>query len=165
MVLFVLENNLYSQSTPQAVGISGEILDRPKSFNIKCFEANTWDLEQLFLIANKAKKFVRESKKPALILIKTYRLNAHSKSDDDRDPKEIEFFYERDPLVQLLKIAKWENVSNNLKSEVDKHIDNSSEKELNLEDYSHDQLPREMSSKTTNIANPKETASVAAIKV
>ena len=45
--IFVLENNLYSQSTNQAEAISGEILDRPKAFNIQTFETKLNSLNSL----------------------------------------------------------------------------------------------------------------------
>ena len=41
--------------------------------------------------------------------IKTYRLNAHSKGDDNRDKFEIEKFRKKDPLNILLKKNRGKN--------------------------------------------------------
>ena len=95
--IFVLENNLYSQSTPQVHAVSGSFQSRADAFDIKYFSTNTWDLEDLFSTCKEAVAYSRELQKPCFVDIKTYRLNAHSKSDDDREKSEIDYFYEFDP--------------------------------------------------------------------
>jgi len=154
--LFVLENNLYSQSTPQANAISGNILERPGSFNIKTFETNTWDIEHLFSVCKEAKDFVRTEKKPAFLKINTYRLNAHSKSDDDRDLSEIQFFIDRDPLQHLLKENYWKDEIKKIKMQIDLHLESSDDTILSLSEYSKSQLPSEFSFQKRYIKNPKE---------
>ena len=104
--LFVCENNFYSQSTPQRYSIAGSIIDRAKSFDIKTFEANTWQVKDLINISKEAIKYVREGR-PAFLNIQTYRLNAHSKGDDDRDINEINHFFSYDPIKVLLKNTEW----------------------------------------------------------
>jgi 2-oxoisovalerate dehydrogenase E1 component len=46
--LIIIENNRYSQSTPQELTIAGEILDRFKAFEIRCYDTDTWNLESLY---------------------------------------------------------------------------------------------------------------------
>nr|ADI22453.1 pyruvate/2-oxoglutarate dehydrogenase complex, dehydrogenase (E1) component, eukaryotic type, alpha subunit [uncultured gamma proteobacterium HF0500_05P21] len=154
--LFVLENNLYSQSTNQAEAISGEIIDRPKAFNIQTFETNTWDLEHLFNTVKEAKDFVRKNKKPVFLKINTYRLNAHSKSDDDRDADEINFFLKKDPLKNFLDLKRWEDFNLQIENNIRKHIENSDEKKLSFNDYCHDQLPRSSEINEISINNNNE---------
>lgn len=158
--LFICENNLYSQSTSQECNLSGNILDRPKAFNIKTFEANTWDLENLLLIAKEAVEYTRCGK-PAFLLIKTYRLNAHSKGDDNRDSEEVEFFKARDPLNQLLLNAKWRHSYDAIKTQVDTHVAKvENGKILALESYTLSQLPYKKSSRFSSIHNePKRMVS------
>jgi 2-oxoisovalerate dehydrogenase E1 component len=100
--LIVCENNFYSQSTSQVNGIAGILVDRPKAFGIKTFEANTWDVASLCDEAKEAIDYVR-SGNPAFLAIRTYRLNPHSKGDDNRDQDEVTFFKNRDILNVLLK--------------------------------------------------------------
>lgn len=150
--LFVCENNFYSQSTPQQAGVSGSILKRPESFGIKTFIADTWDLANLFAVAESAIQYVR-SGKPAFLLIKTYRLNAHSKGDDDRDINEVNFFKEHDPINQLLKLKKWQNQAAIMQEEIDIHIASSNQKHLNLDLYKMDQLPRSDANKLSKVKN------------
>ncbi len=150
--LFVCENNFYSQSTPQSAGVSGEILLRPKAFGIKTFEANTWELAELFQIAKEAIEYTRLGQ-PAFLLIKTYRLNAHSKGDDDRLPDEIEFFKEHDPLNLILKSTKWKRIKEDIQDKVFEHIHRVDKKKITFDEYVRDQLTREKFDGYTKIFN------------
>ena len=97
-LLIVCENNQYAQSTKIQNNLAGSILARPQAFDIKTFHSNTWDPEELFLNAAKSIEYVREECKPAFHLVDTYRLNHHSKSDDNRDQGEVDKFALKDPL-------------------------------------------------------------------
>lgn len=97
-LLVVIENNQYAQSTPQSVNLAGDILHRFKAFGIRCFEGDTADWETLSGSALQSISHVRTSGMPAALLINTYRLCSHSKSDDCRDPDEIENYAVLDPL-------------------------------------------------------------------
>jgi transketolase N-terminal domain/subunit len=87
----VCENNMYAQSTKIDNSLAGSILERPKAFGIKTFHSNTWDLDNLFKNAQKSVKYARNNS-PVFHLVDTYRLNHHSKSDDNRDIVEVEQF-------------------------------------------------------------------------
>jgi 2-oxoisovalerate dehydrogenase E1 component len=97
-LLIICENNRYAQSTKIENNLAGSILARPESFGIKTFHSNTWDPSELFTNAAESIEFVREQCKPAFHLVDTYRLNHHSKSDDNRDPDEVDQFSLKDPL-------------------------------------------------------------------
>ncbi len=97
-LLFVCENNGYAQSTAQKHTLAGNILQRAEAFKIKTYHSNTWDLEELFSGAKDSIKYVRSNCKPAFHLVDTYRLNPHSKSDDNRNQHEIEEYRKKDPL-------------------------------------------------------------------
>jgi len=93
----VCENNLYAQSTKVSDNLAGSILDRPKAFGIKTFHSNTWDIETLFKNAKESIEFSRQNQ-PVFHLVDTYRLNHHSKSDDNRDIDEVVQYSKKDPL-------------------------------------------------------------------
>lgn len=139
--LFVCENNFYSQSTPQASSVAGSIIDRANSFGIKTFECNTWESIDLFNIVRDAIDYVRKGQ-PAFVNIQTYRLNAHSKGDDDRDIKEIDYFKSRDPLNLALEREIWRNKKDDIKREIRTHIQEVMQAKIQKLDYCHDQLPR-----------------------
>ena len=139
--LFVCENNFYSQSTPQVSSVAGSIVDRAKSFGIKTFECNTWESIDLFNVVRDAIDYVRKGQ-PAFVNIQTYRLNAHSKGDDDRDIKEIDYFKSLDPLNLALEKEIWRNKKNEIEQEIWVHIKEVSQAKTQKIDYCHDQLPR-----------------------
>ena len=139
--LFVCENNFYSQSTPQVSSVAGSIIDRAKSFGIKTFEGNTWESIDLFNVVRDAIDYVRKGQ-PAFVNIKTYRLNAHSKGDDDRDIREIDYFKSLDPLNLALEKEIWRNKKNEIKQEIWVHIQEVTQAKTQKLDYCHDQLPR-----------------------
>jgi 2-oxoisovalerate dehydrogenase E1 component len=97
-LLVVLENNGYAQSTPQCQNLAGDILARADACGIATAEASTWELEKLTAVAREAADRVRTERHPVFLKIDTYRLMAHSKSDDDRDRGEVEAYWGRDPL-------------------------------------------------------------------
>lgn len=97
-LIIVCENNYYAQSTPQQVNLAGDICQRAQAFGIEARAANTWDVEGLLAMASQAIADVRSSGAPLFFRVDTYRLNAHSKGDDDRDAREIEEFRQKDFL-------------------------------------------------------------------
>jgi 2-oxoisovalerate dehydrogenase E1 component len=97
-LLLVCENNQYAQSTPITKNLAGDILKRAEAFNIASFKSNTWDVDDLMENARNSIEQVRTTSKPVFHLVETYRLNAHSKSDDNRNSIEIEEYRMKDPI-------------------------------------------------------------------
>jgi len=99
----VLENNLYAQSTPQHLTLAGDILARAAAFGIKTAQGNTWQPEALLVTVAECVAYVRRQCVPLFLQIDTYRLRAHSKGDDDRDPQEVQAYCDKDPLTLFLR--------------------------------------------------------------
>lgn len=144
-LLIVCENNFYSQSTSQSETLSGDILLRAQSFDIKTKELNTWDLDQLFSGVEDCVSYVRDENKPLFCKIDTYRLMAHSKGDDDRSKSEVSEYWDKDPLSIILSQLKNDNdfiqYTNDLNKKIDdaiKNSDSSPYSELNLNNYEND---------------------------
>ena len=102
-LLVVLENNYYAQSTSQTQTLAGDILARGEAFGIKTAYANTWNPEELLEIAANCVSYVRDEGRPLFLKIDTYRLMAHSKGDDDRDPAEVKDYWTKDPIAIFRK--------------------------------------------------------------
>ncbi len=98
-VLFVMENNGYAQSTPFALMHKGNIKDRVNGFGIQYLATTIWD-ESFEEVVNEAVSLTR-SGRPVFVEIECYRLNSHSKGDDNRDENEIEIFRQKDPINQF----------------------------------------------------------------
>ncbi len=98
-LFIVLEYNGYAQSTSQEQTLAGEICLRAASFGIRTDRADTWHPEVLLGAVSEGVDYVRTEGKPAFLRVDTYRLMAHSKGDDDRDPDEVRKYWDRDPIV------------------------------------------------------------------
>lgn len=155
--VIVCENNYYSQSTPQGANFAGNIKDRANGFGFEYFETNTWDLNHLFATCEQAIKFARKNCLPVFLSIKTYRLNAHSKGDDDRDTDEVKFFFENDVLEKVVARGNLDHEFNIISSEVNEYVQTKigDKQRYNISKYILDQLPRKLSTKKQQLQNPK----------
>jgi len=137
-LLIVCENNFYAQSTPQHIHLAGDILARAEAFGIKTGKGNTWDPEELLQQAREAIDYVRTETKPCFFLVETYRLNAHSKGDDDRDPADVARYSEKDFLNIFRKEepAYYQKYREALDQEIDSLVtDILGEADLPIDDY------------------------------
>ena len=155
--VIVCENNFYSQSTPQGENFRGSIQGRAESFGWKYYESDTWHAEELFAVCSDAVDYARKNQTPVFINLHTYRLNAHSKGDDDREKDEIDFFYENDLLHKLSTRKQFVEVIDRIDNEIKLHISQALEtgEKFTFEDYIDDQLPRSLSAKFKKLDNPK----------
>ena len=101
-LLIVVENNGYAQSTSFNQTFRGELKQRSEGFGVKYFNSSTFDLEDLDKNCRDAIGYARLESKPVILEIQTYRLNSHSKGDDNRKLSEIETFRKRDILSNLI---------------------------------------------------------------
>ncbi|HIC44543.1 MAG TPA: pyruvate dehydrogenase, partial [Sulfurimonas sp.] len=146
--VFVCENNFYSQSTEQHINTAGRIDKRFDAFGIKVFVGNTWNFEELVTLAEQAIGHARNERKPVGLIVHTYRLNAHSKGDDDRELSEIEFFRENDVLNILRNNHNLSSTFKDIEKEVDEYFNIAFKgKNWSFNKYQGDQLPRETSSR------------------
>jgi 2-oxoisovalerate dehydrogenase E1 component len=143
--LFICENNFYSQSTQQASAVAGTILARPQGFGMKTFSCNIWNPAELTKVIAESISYVREKQMPAFLLIQCYRLMAHSKGDDDRQQKEVDFFRDSDPISRLLNHSKeYSDLYQDFVGEIEDFISETGIIEsLSLQEYARDKLPRQ----------------------
>lgn len=101
-LLIVVEDNGYAQSTPKHLNVAGNLLDRPASFQLSCGEIESNDVSILVPRFREVIDAVRSSCKTHVEIVKTYRFNAHSKGDDDRQLDEVNTWRaNKDPLDYL----------------------------------------------------------------
>lgn len=137
-LLIVCENNFYAQSTPQQVNLAGDILARARAFGIRTGQGDTWNPDTLIDRAREAIDFVRDEMKPCFFLVETYRLNAHSKGDDDRDPEEVAGYREKDFLHTFRNESPsyYEKYGQAIDTEINTLVEKIlGEEELPIEDY------------------------------
>ncbi len=100
-LLFVVEDNGYAQSTPRRVQHAGRLSARPAAFGIETVVQDARDPVALRRLAEALILAVRSDCRPRCLYLHTYRLAAHSLSEDYRDPEEVQAWRQRDPLPAL----------------------------------------------------------------
>jgi TPP-dependent pyruvate/acetoin dehydrogenase alpha subunit len=98
-LLVVCEDNRWAQSTPIAVNLSGSMVGRFAAFDVPVREVESTDVVELSRIAGEEVDHVRVGEGPRVLLIHTYRLCHHSKSDDERPAEEIAARWQVEPLL------------------------------------------------------------------
>jgi TPP-dependent pyruvate/acetoin dehydrogenase alpha subunit len=105
-VIYVCENNLYTEYTPYQEVLAGEILDRPRAFGIPAEAVDGQDVREVYEVAAHLIQRARSGEGPAFLLCQTYRYYGHHVGDIDRSyyrSREEEEFWkvERDPIRLL----------------------------------------------------------------
>lgn len=154
--LIVCENNYYSQSTPQAFSVAGDIGARAAAFGWTVRQASTWNVLELDEAVDKTLAEIRRTSRPAFLVVQTYRLNPHSKGDDSRSSDELAWFQERDPLnVILTQHNAYRAQYEDMLREIEEHIERGlSKPKLTASRYFVDQLPRAVDGQWTRLGPP-----------
>jgi acetoin:2,6-dichlorophenolindophenol oxidoreductase subunit alpha len=105
-VVYVCENNLYSEYTHYTETTAGRILARAEAFDILSQEVNGQDVRAVYQAARTMIDRARAGDGPAFLLCHTYRYHGHHVGDVSRDyyrPKaeEQEWKTNRDPIAIL----------------------------------------------------------------
>ncbi len=102
-VLFVIQNNGYAISVPQATQTSAEIHRIAQGFGIPAFELDgTW-FEDMYQTLPPVIEQMRQGGGPALVEGRVIRIDPHSSSDDHRkyrSEEELAALSRRDPIYQ-----------------------------------------------------------------
>ena len=123
-VIYVCENNLYTEYTHFSETTAGDIPARGTAFGLL---AETVDGQDVQAVHATAKKFVdraREGKGPAFLVCNTYRYRGHHVGDINREyyrskAEEQQWITERDPIKNL---AKWLVEQNHADAETLEHM-------------------------------------------
>ena len=100
-VVFVIEDNAYAMSTRRQDAIAGDIKSRIEGFGIATHEIESTDVDELDAFFGKVFAQINATRKPVCAIVRNYRLGAHSKGDDTRDPTEVAAHRANDPLKLL----------------------------------------------------------------
>jgi TPP-dependent pyruvate/acetoin dehydrogenase alpha subunit len=100
-IVFSVEDNRYAQTTPKHLQHAGDLSERGRSFGIQVFKADGMRLTNVMQAAKIAVDTARSEHRPQILYMETYRFAPHSKGDDFRDPEEIEFYKNQDPIKQF----------------------------------------------------------------
>jgi acetoin:2,6-dichlorophenolindophenol oxidoreductase subunit alpha len=114
-IIFIVEDNGISQSTPFRMNTSGTIEGRAKAFNLDYLYVGYGNIFERIELVNNYMVSWEKSNQPAVIHFKTNRLNAHSKGDDTRENTLIDEIKKKDFMIELKKYFGRTKFDENLK--------------------------------------------------
>ena len=105
-LVFVCENNGFSEFTPAAQVTAGRIADRARAFSVPVAEVDGNDVTAVWRAAGEAVARARAGGGPSFIEARTYRIQGHFEAESFvlgsgryRDSEEIEAWRRRDPVA------------------------------------------------------------------
>ncbi|MBU6951218.1 thiamine pyrophosphate-dependent dehydrogenase E1 component subunit alpha [Hahella sp. HN01] len=104
-VIFLCRNNGYAISTPSSEQFAADgIAPRALGYSMRAIRVDGNDILAVYLATQAARKIAVEENEPVLIEAMTYRLAAHSSSDDPsgyRSKKEEDVWRAKDPIARM----------------------------------------------------------------
>jgi pyruvate dehydrogenase E1 component alpha subunit len=105
-LVFVCENNGFSEFTPAAEVTAGRIADRARAFSVPAVEVDGNDVSEVWRAAGEAIGRARDGGGPSFIEARTYRIQGHFEAESFvlgngryRDNEEIEAWRRQDPIA------------------------------------------------------------------
>jgi pyruvate dehydrogenase E1 component alpha subunit len=105
-LVFVCENNGFSEFTPSAQVTAGRIADRARAFSVPAAEVDGNDVTDVWRAAGEAVGRARDGEGPSFIEARTYRIQGHFEAEAFvlgpgryRDADEIEAWRQNDPIA------------------------------------------------------------------
>lgn len=102
-VVFFLQNNHWAISVPVSVQSPTPLVDRPRGFGIPSVKVDGNDVLASYAVSAVATEHARSGQGPAFIEAETYRIGAHTSSDDPtryRGDDELADWVARDPITR-----------------------------------------------------------------
>lgn len=134
-VIFVCENNLYAESTPQSYSMKiKNVSERAKGYGIPGITLDGNDVEQVYIGAREAVERARKGEGPTLLENRTYRWYGHYVGDPApyRSEDEVKAWKEKDPIKLyeekllsegILDKGSLTRIEEEIKAEVENSVD------------------------------------------
>jgi len=105
-VIYVCENNLYTEYTHYSETTAGDILARGTAFGVHAENVDGQDVRAVYAVAQKFVNRARNGEGPALLVCNTYRYTGHHVGDINREyyrskQEEQEWKTKRDPIQNM----------------------------------------------------------------
>lgn len=126
-VVFFCSNNGWAISHPFHLQSPTEIVQRASGFGMPAIQVDGNDVLAVYAATSQALEHARSGQGPTLIEAVTYRMGAHTTSDDPdryRSPQEVDTWQSRDPIRRVRTyLERSDAVSANFWSELDAECD------------------------------------------
>lgn len=112
-LVYFIQNNQYAISSPVDSQTTVPLFQRGAGFGVPGIRIDGNDVLASYAVTKKHMDEAREGAGPFLIEALTYRMGAHTSSDDPtkyRSDEEVEFWKARDPLVRLEKFLRRQGI-------------------------------------------------------
>jgi acetoin:2,6-dichlorophenolindophenol oxidoreductase subunit alpha len=102
-VIYVCENNLYTEYTHCSETLAGDLLQRGTAFGVPSEEVDGQDVRAVYAIAKRMADRARSGEGPSFLICNTYRYTGHHVGDINREyyrskQEELQWKTDRDPL-------------------------------------------------------------------
>jgi pyruvate dehydrogenase E1 component alpha subunit len=121
-IVFFIQNNQWAISSPVASQTKVPLYQRGNGFGVPGIRIDGNDVLASYAVTKKLMDDARAGKGPALIEALTYRIGAHTTSDDPtkyREDAEVEMWKARDPIDRLHKFLTRQGVGQDFFDECD----------------------------------------------
>jgi TPP-dependent pyruvate/acetoin dehydrogenase alpha subunit len=136
-VIYVCENNLYTEYTHYTETTAGDIPDRARAFGLEAATVDGQDVRAVHATATRLVERAREGQGPAFLLCNTYRYFGHHVGDINREyyrskQEELKWKTERDPIrglsdwmvaEKMIDASQLDQIHAELKSEMQKAVE------------------------------------------
>ncbi len=115
-MIFVCENNRFSEFSPTSTVTAGDIVDRARAFKIPCASVDGNDVLAVHGAAGAAIERARKGGGPSFIEAHTYRLHGHLEAEKSflksayRESAEVEEWRGRDPIALFKTYLRGEGI-------------------------------------------------------
>lgn len=121
-IVYFVQNNQYAISSPVASQTTVPLFQRGTGFGVPGIRIDGNDVLASYAVTKKHMDEAREGAGPSLIEALTYRMGAHTSSDDPtkyRSKEEEDYWKARDPLARLEKFLRRQGIAQDFFDECD----------------------------------------------
>ena len=122
-ILFCCVNNTYGMSTHISKAMHDtDLKKRALPFGIEVAEVDGNDVIEVLKAANTARKYIFDNSRPYMLVLNTYRISGHSKSDKNlyRSEEEINEWKEKCPIKAFITKLKNKGIEEKIIDGIDK---------------------------------------------
>ncbi len=121
-IVFFIQNNQWAISSRSSAQTKVPLYQRGDGFGVPGVRIDGNDVLASYAVTAKLMDDARAGKGPSLIEAVTYRIGAHTTSDDPtkyRDDEEVEYWKARDPIIRLEKFLRRNGINQDFFDEVE----------------------------------------------
>lgn len=130
-VVFFVQNNHWAISVPTERQSKIPLVERARGFGFNGIRVDGNDILATYAVTQQALQNARDGNGPTLIEAMTYRMGAHTTSDDPtryRDANELELWEKRDPILRVRKYLESVGYDESFFAPIEKEADELGER-------------------------------------